>query len=311
MNKGKVSVVIPLYNKQTYIEQTLRSVMEQTYKNLECVIVDDGSTDESVEVVKKFIQSNRLSWSLISQPNSGQTKARNLGILNSDGEFVAFLDSDDLWAPNKIELQVHAIEKDQKSVLVLSAYAIFSEGDSIPRIVRHRKSKKMNSRWIDMRGFGGGLESLGLVRRKVLNQIGFFDESLSTSSGLDLSLRLQKIGKVTLLRDIGLYYRISLGQWHANPDALKQDLNTLSEKYSDSASGRTSRFQDAYFFWSTARLKGSRAFLGAFVYTLLSLNLIKLQMIKSLILRNFYSRICGWIERKKTLAFLNSMGIRR
>jgi len=309
--KGRVSVVVPLYNKQNYIEQTLRSVMNQTYKNLECLIVDDGSTDNSVEIARKFIEDNQLPWSLYLQSNSGQTKARNHGIRESKGEYIAFLDSDDLWAPNKLELQVKAIEKNHKSVLVLSAYAIFKEDHTVPRIVRHRKANKMNSRWLDMRGFGGGLESLGLVRRDVLDKIGLFDEHLSTSSGLDLSLRLEKIGDITLLNEIGLYYRISTGQWHGKTDALKQDLRTLSEKYSLGDFGRTPKFQDAYFFWISTRLEGPMASLKAFLYALLVLDLIKLQMLKSLVLRNFYSKIYGWFERKKTNSFLISMGIRR
>jgi glycosyltransferase involved in cell wall biosynthesis len=309
--KGKVSVVVPLFNKQNYIEQTLRSVMNQTYKNLECLIVDDGSTDNSVAIARKFIEDNQLPWSLYLQSNSGQTKARNHGIRESNGEFIAFLDSDDLWAPNKLELQVKAIEENNKSVLVLSAYAIFSEEVSISRVVRHRSSKKMNSQWMDLRGFGGGLESLGLVRREVLGKIGLFDEQLSSSSGLDLSLRLEKIGDITLLKEIGLYYRFAAGGWHVKTDALKQDLLTLSKKYSLGRFGRTSRFQEAWFFWSSIRLEGSIAFLKAFLRALLVLDLIKLQMLKSLVLRYFYSKIYGWFERKKTNSFLISMGIRR
>lgn len=308
---GLVSVVIPLYNKESYIIETLRSVKNQTYANLECIIVDDGSTDRSVEIASKFISDNKLSWSLISQKNSGQTKARNNGIRHSRGEFIAFLDSDDLWPLNKIELQIDAIQKNPNSVLVLSSYAIFSVGNSIPRVVRHKNSKKMNSRWLDMRGFGGGLESLGLLRRKTLDEVGLFDESLSTSSGLDLSLRLEKIGEVVLLRQLGLYYRISSGQWHSNSVALKQDLKTLKEKHLQVDQHDISRFQESYFFWTAVRQEGPVTFCKALLKSLLTVDLIKLRMIKSLVLRNYISRILGWVHRKETNRFLMSMGIRR
>lgn len=305
------SVVIPLYNKESYIIQTLRSVMNQTYANLECIIVDDGSTDKSVEMVSKFISEHELPWRLISQMNSGQTKARNHGIRLARGEYIAFLDSDDLWPVNKIELQVEAMEKNPNSVLILSSYAIFDEGSSIPRIVRHKNSKKMNSRWLDMRGFGGGLESLGLMRRETLDQVGFFDETLSTSSGLDLSLRLEKLGEIVLLKQLGLYYRISSGQWHSNSVALKQDLRTLSQKQLHANQKDVSRFQEAYFFWTTVRQDGLVTFIKALLKSLVSMDLIKLRMIKSLILRNYISRIVGWILRNETHKFLKSMGIRR
>ena len=308
---GLVSVVIPLYNKESYISQTLQSVMNQTYSNLECIIVDDGSTDKSVEITEKFISDNKLSWTLISQVNSGQTKARNLGIKQALGEYIAFLDSDDLWSADKIELQVEAIEKNSKAVMVLSSYAIFSEENSIPRVVRHKKSEKMNTRWLDMRGFGGGLESLGLLRRKTLYQVGLFDEALSTSSGLDLCLRLEKIGEIVLLKHLGLYYRISSGQWHSNPVALKQDLKSLSEKHAQANHKNVSKFQESYLFWAAVRQDGYFAFGKALLKSLISVDLIGLRMIRSLVLRNYNSRILGWIHRKDTQRFLIAMGIRR
>jgi glycosyltransferase involved in cell wall biosynthesis len=308
---SKVSVVIPLFNKEDYIEQTLRSVMNQSYKNIECLIVDDGSTDNSVNIVRRFIEENQLPWKLLSQSNSGQTKARNNGIRKSVGEYVAFLDSDDLWPPDKIELQVKAIEIDPNVVLVLSAYAIFNDTSSVPRIVRHKRVSKMNARWLDMRGFGGGLESLGLMKRTTLDQIGLFDENLSTSSGLDLSLRLERVGKIVLLKQLGLYYRISAGQWHGNSVALKRDLLTLKEKHTDSSTTWVARLQDAYFFWTAVRLEGLLAFTKALAKSLLKLDLINLSMCKSLIFRNYHSRLLGWLERKKTRRFLTVMDTRR
>jgi glycosyltransferase involved in cell wall biosynthesis len=308
---GLVSVVIPLYNKEPYISQTLQSVMNQTYSNLECIIVDDGSTDKSVEITKKFISDNKLSWTLISQVNSGQTKARNLGIKQALGEYIAFLDSDDLWPPDKLELQVREIERSPNTVLVLSAYAIFKNASSVPRIVRHKNVSKMNAQWLDMRGFGGGLESLGLMKRTALDQIGLFDENLSTSSGLDLSMRLEKVGKIVLLKQLGLYYRISTGQWHGNPVALKRDLLTLKDKHVESNTENISKLQDAYFYWTAVRLEGLLAFGKALAKSLVTLDLIKLSMCKSLVLRNYHSRALGWLERKKTRRFLIAMDLRR
>ncbi len=308
---SKVSIVIPLFNKEAYIEQTLRSVMNQSYKNIECLIIDDGSTDNSADIANKFIGENQLPWTLISQSNSGQTKARNNGIRKSDGDYVAFLDGDDLWPPNKIELQVEAIERNPDVVLVLSAYAIFDGSSSVPRIVRHKKASKMNARWLDMRGFGGGLESLGLVKRTTLDQVGLFDENLSTSSGLDLSLRLARVGKIVLLKELGLFYRISSGQWHGNTEALKKDLVTLKEKHADLSTKMVPRLQDAYFFWAAVRLEGLSAFTKALIKSILKIDLVKLSMCKSLVLRNYHSKLLGWFVHKKTRRFLMLMSAQR
>jgi glycosyltransferase involved in cell wall biosynthesis len=301
---GLVSVVIPLYNKEAYIIETLQSVMNQTYSNLECIIVDDGSTDKSFEIAGKFISTNGLPWNLISQKNSGQTKARNHGIQRALGEYIAFLDSDDLWPVNKIEMQVDAMEKNPNSVLVLSSYAIFSTGRSIPRVVRHKNTKKMNSRWLDMRGFGGGLESLGLVRRKTLELIGLFDENLSTSSGLDLSLRLEKVGETILLPEIGLYYRLSSGQWHTNINPLVRDMEKLAEKYGGEIRPQIKEFQASYFYWTSQGSRVSKEFAFGALRAFITLDLAKLSLLKALILRNLLASFRGWSKRKETKEFL-------
>lgn len=96
------SVVIPLYNKEKYIKRTLESILSQTFSNFEIVIVDDGSKDKSCEIVES-INDSRIS--LIRQENGGPSKARNRGIKEAKGEFIAFLDADDEWLPKKLEKQ--------------------------------------------------------------------------------------------------------------------------------------------------------------------------------------------------------------
>lgn len=308
---SKVSVIIPLFNKEQFIEQALQSVLDQSYKNIECIIVDDGSTDNGPQVTQRFIEKNSLSWKLVSQPNAGQTKARNVGIHLSSGVYLAFLDSDDIWPPSKIQSQVDAMIQNPGCVLVLSAYAIFGDSAKRPRVVRHKKSKRMNSGWLDMRGFGGGLESLGLVRRLTIDQIGTFDEDLSTSSGLDLSLRLEQCGELVLLKEIGLYYRISNGQWHGNSDALKHDLIKLTRKHGASNSRRLVAFHDSYFYWANVRSKGLSGFVRSIFLAIIKFDIYKILMLKSLLSRNLYSRLLGWLERKRTTGFLAHFGVQR
>lgn len=97
---SRFSIVIPLYNKEDYIEKTLESVLDQTYTELEVIIVDDGSTDNSVSIVNGF-SDDRIK--LISQNNSGVSIARNTGVANSQNPYVAFLDADDTWSINYLE----------------------------------------------------------------------------------------------------------------------------------------------------------------------------------------------------------------
>jgi glycosyltransferase involved in cell wall biosynthesis len=307
----KVSVIIPLFNKEQFIEQTLQSVLNQSYKNLECIIVDDGSTDKGPQITQRFIDQNHLPWKLVSQQNAGQTKARNHGIRLSSGDYLAFLDSDDLWASTKIQSQVDAMMKNPRCVLVLSAYAIFGGRKSRPRVVRHKSSKRMNSRWLDMRGFGGGLESLGLVRRRTIDEIGMFDEELSTSSGLDLSLRLARCGDIVLLRQIGLYYRISDGQWHGNTVALKHDMDKLAAKYGAPHFEKVTLMHESYFYWAKVRSKGFLEFGKYVLLSIIKLDTYKVLMLHSLLFRNLYSQLLGCLERKQTTKFLSHIELQR
>ena len=98
-----VSVVIPNHNGEKYIAECIDSVLSQTYKEIEIIVVDDGSTDESLEVLNGYSKRVRI----ISSMNYGVNHARNLGLLGSHGDFVAFCDSDDWWEPEKIARQIH------------------------------------------------------------------------------------------------------------------------------------------------------------------------------------------------------------
>ena len=103
-----VSIVIPLYNKENFILDTLKSIRAQDFKNWECIIIDDGSTDSSLKVVTDFCNAHSGNWKIYSVPNGGQTKARNVGISHAAGRYLAFLDADDLWVTNKLRKQFDA-----------------------------------------------------------------------------------------------------------------------------------------------------------------------------------------------------------
>lgn len=109
-DKPFISVVIPLYNKEKSIAQSLKSVLDQTYTNFEIVVVDDGSTDKSVEVVKN-IGDERIQ--LLSQPNAGPSKARNTGVKNSKGDWIVFLDADDELLPEALSIFTEIIVEHQ------------------------------------------------------------------------------------------------------------------------------------------------------------------------------------------------------
>ncbi|WP_448162914.1 glycosyltransferase [Bacillus mobilis] len=107
--KPLVSVIIPLYNAEKYIEQTIESILKQTYNKIELIIVDDESTDNSSYIVKRIQKNYPNKIKYIYQKNQGVSVARNTGIENANGDYIAFLDSDDLWYPTKIEKQIESM----------------------------------------------------------------------------------------------------------------------------------------------------------------------------------------------------------
>lgn len=125
---GLVSVVIPMYNSGKYITPTIQSVLCQTYNNLEVLVVDDCSKDNSIEVVEGLAKNDARIRCIPQEKNGGAAVARNRGIREAKGRYIAFLDSDDLWTPDKIEKQL-ALMKEKNAVFVYCAYDWVDEND--------------------------------------------------------------------------------------------------------------------------------------------------------------------------------------
>jgi teichuronic acid biosynthesis glycosyltransferase TuaG len=177
MNGPLISIIMPAYNAEKYIAEAIRSVLDQTYQRWELIVIDDGSTDATADVIHGFASSDsRVRY--IFQHNRKLANARNAGIKQSRGELVAFLDSDDLWIREKLELQVKAF-RENVADLVFSDGFIFSDNNVIDE----------NSTFaIEFGGFGGAELFMDLmlsnripvlsvlVRRKILDEVGGFDE---------------------------------------------------------------------------------------------------------------------------------------
>lgn len=127
MNNSKVSIITPLYNSENFIGETIDSVIAQTYIDWEMLIVDDCSTDNSRQVVEQYIKTDsRIRYFRTKSPSGSPSDPRNIGIKTATGRYVAFLDSDDLWVPNKLELQV-PLFSDDKVAVVFSNYVKINE----------------------------------------------------------------------------------------------------------------------------------------------------------------------------------------
>jgi glycosyltransferase involved in cell wall biosynthesis len=175
-----VSVVVPCFNAARTLLRTLRSAQRQTYRNLEILIVDDGSTDSTHEIATKFA-ANDPRARVLMQPNSGVAAARNLGIAHAQGEYIAPLDADDLWAPQKVELQVRKIQSDTAIGLVYAWFDNVNDDDEIiPGGSRARYEGHVLSDLCTVDFVGNG--SNPLMRTSAVREVGGYDPELRAQS---------------------------------------------------------------------------------------------------------------------------------
>jgi glycosyltransferase involved in cell wall biosynthesis len=187
-----VSVVIPLYNKAPYIEAALRSVQAQSFTDLEIIVVDDGSTDGGAALVEGFDDPRIL---LIRQANAGAGAARNTGIAAARGRWIAFLDADDLWRPDKTARQLQLLEAHPDVVWAAGAFVRMTpEGpaaNSAPIPSKLFTAEGVVEDALALLAVGGAIwTSTVMVRRAALGEVGAFDPSLRTGQDRDLWVRL-------------------------------------------------------------------------------------------------------------------------
>ena len=214
-----VSVIVPLFNKFEYVGKTLESVVKQTYPRIELIVVDDGSTDESLVRVKEFVATHQRDFEkvkVVSQKNSGQTSSRIFGVSLSQGEFLAFLDADDVWHPEKISRQVQAFNQQPDLDLVLCDYSILNGTSRLVRTVKLNNLEKRIVAWLLTFGFGCLPESTGLIKRKSYEKIDGFNPKLEMCAGLDLVFRLSILGNVIAIPNVLCGYRVLATGWHNN-----------------------------------------------------------------------------------------------
>jgi glycosyltransferase involved in cell wall biosynthesis len=169
-----VSVIVPMYNSSATIISTLNSIKAQTYKDYEIIIIDDGSNDTSNTLVSNFINKNKdLDIKLIAQNNKGVSSARNVGMKLAAGEWIALLDSDDEWLPNKLQRQIETLN-DHPNIDFLGTTR---NNEHFKKFFFKKFSSltKINAKTLLYKSFF--LTPTVIFRKKLLHQIGFFDET--------------------------------------------------------------------------------------------------------------------------------------
>ena len=223
-----VSVIVPTYNRSAFLRVAIRSVTNQTHRDLEIIIIDDGSTDDTETVVRGF-NDPRIKYFKHNQ-NLGEAVSRNHGLKESKGDFIAFLDDDDEWHPEKLEKQLSLFHQEDKDIgfVYCGYYSINSRGRILnQRIPEYRGT--INGQLLT-RNFVGPT-STALIKRTSIDRVGVFDENIAYGMDQDLWLRISKISLFDFV-DTPLVKRIiHPGRLSSNPEILLNGLKSMLEKY--------------------------------------------------------------------------------
>jgi glycosyltransferase involved in cell wall biosynthesis len=198
MPSSVVSCIVPVFNGERYLQEALESIRSQTYRPLDIVVVDDGSTDGSADIAKAFRERVRY----VRQSNAGPSSARNSGLTVATGEFVAFLDQDDLWHQEKLARQIARFAARPELDLCVTYARNFWSPELLEGTDRHQNDPREQ-------GVPGYFTSALLARRMLFDKVGRFDPSLTHSDDTEWFLRAADLGAVSeLLPEVLTYHRM-------------------------------------------------------------------------------------------------------
>ncbi len=242
-----VSVIIPTYNNAHFLPQTLDSVLEQTYQEFEVIVIDDGSTDDTETVIEPYRERIRY----LKKANGGPSAARNLGIQYAKGEFIAFLDADDLWHSDKLALQIAFFQTHPEVGVVYTDGVHFDSEGVISNSIKELYDK-IPSGYVFDDLFGNhciGLSSV-MVRRRCLDEVGLFDESLIGAEDYNLFLRLAQKFQFGFLDKALLHKRAHANNLSDNLDRMCEDeiknIDKIAAMFPDKAIKRGQLKGQAY-----------------------------------------------------------------
>lgn len=227
----QISVVIPVYNGERTILETIASVQQQTFSNFELIIINDGSTDRTLELVNS-VEDPRIK--IFSYSNGGLSVARNRGISHATGEFITFTDADDLWTPDKLELQLAALQEHPDAGVAYSwTYYMDEKGESF-----HTSSTVLFEGNVHANLLLGNFLESGsnpLIRREAIESVGEFDSTLRYCEDWEYWLRLASRWPFVVVPKQQILYRQTSGSMSSNIDVVEKYHLIMIERVFQSA----------------------------------------------------------------------------
>ncbi len=226
----KISIIIPTYNRSELLVRAVESVLNQTFEDFELIIVDDGSTDNTRDLVQEFIKKDSRIKYIYQENSGGAAKPKNVGIKSSQGDYIAILDSDDEWLPQKLKKQLDVFEKsDNSNLSFVTCNALVVGGKNIEKYnITKPKNPQREILTRDYLGSGSGM----IYKREVFDTVGGFDESLKSGQDWEMRIRLLEKYDFEIVDDYLIKYYL-----HKNNisktlgEKRKNDLEYIFNKY--------------------------------------------------------------------------------
>lgn len=317
----RVSVVLPTYNRARYLEGAVQSVLNQTFQDFELIVLDDGSTDNTAEILEQYRKDERIHCSF--EVHRGASLARNKGIEKARAQYVAFLDSDDLWFPDKLERQVTFLNEHPEiafvhgSVEMMDMKGQFLREETGRLRALYRKAQKRGEDYTGLSEAALIFSSAAVFRKSCLEQAGCFDPALNSLEDLDLYLRITfERGQIGFLGDPpAARYRYRGSISHSNPTNNHSYLSVFQKQIALlEETNQVSTYPKAYrnfllhignFYYSLKEWNQSRYFsLRAIRFD--PLCLLRFSMIRNILMSFVSIRILHFIRSAKSI-FINGI----
>jgi glycosyltransferase involved in cell wall biosynthesis len=242
-----VSVIIPTYNRANLIEKAIGSVLNQTYQDFEIIVIDDGSTDNTREIIRSF-KDKRVKYVKKYKKNKGSSVARNIGIKIARGKYFALLDSDDEWLPEKLDKQIKILQdgSPELGVVYSNLCYIDENGKNMNKL---RNPKKEGYIYEDLLGENYvGPPSTLLIRKECFHQVGLFDNLLNAMEDWDMWIRIAKYYRFSLIKIPIVKYRLHSNQLSINLRVKNIAANRILVKYANELEIRRGAHSKHYFY---------------------------------------------------------------
>jgi len=226
-NGPLVSVVTATYNRANYLPGTIRSVLGQTYPHLEHLVVDDGSTDDTKEAISAYLVDTRLRYH--TQNNQGQAVARNFGLAHAKGEYLCFLDSDNLWEPDKLESQLKEFEAHPEVDVVYGDIRAIDEAGhpmDVPNMKRYSgriTEMLLRDNFVSF--------NTAMIRRRCYEELGGLDERIRRADDYEFFLRYSTRYRFLYVPKVYVQYRIQRNQISSNKEARFESNRSILENF--------------------------------------------------------------------------------